>query len=74
MHEPSTPKNYTLSHLRQLQENWPVVQDADVDGVHEARIVTRRIRAVLPYVACRKRLRSTFVASPARSAAYASST
>jgi CHAD domain-containing protein len=51
MHEPSTPKNYTLSHLRQLQENWPVVQDADVDGVHQARIITRRIRAVLPYVA-----------------------
>jgi len=51
MHEPTTPKDYTLSHLRQLQESWPAVQDADVDGVHQARIVTRRIRAVLPYVA-----------------------
>lgn len=42
------PQRFALEHVRQLEEFWPQVRDGDPEGVHQARVATRRIRAALP--------------------------
>jgi CHAD domain-containing protein len=37
-----------LSNLDTLQTKWGLVRDGDVDGIHDARVATRRLRAALP--------------------------
>lgn len=50
MPQPSTPRGYALSHLQHLEALWSGVHDADVEAVHDARVTTRRVRAVLPFI------------------------
>jgi CHAD domain-containing protein len=37
-----------LSNLETLQTTWGLVRDGDVEGIHDARLATRRLRAALP--------------------------
>jgi CHAD domain-containing protein len=50
MSQPSSPRTYALQQLHELDRHWSAVHDGDVEGVHEARVATRRIRAALPFV------------------------
>ena len=43
-----TPHSLLQQQVCSLQNNTPAVLDGGVDGVHAARIATRRIRALLP--------------------------
>ena len=44
------PRAVVLEHVDQLEHLWPKVRDGDVDGIHQARVASRRIRAALPLV------------------------
>jgi CHAD domain-containing protein len=50
MAQPSTPRDYALTHLCRLESLWSAVHDADVFAVHDARVATRRVRAAVPFV------------------------
>jgi CHAD domain-containing protein len=41
------PSNF-LSNLDALRSRLPLVSDGDSDGIHDARVATRRLRAALP--------------------------
>jgi CHAD domain-containing protein len=43
-----TPRTLLQRHLNDLLAYLPAVFDGDVEGVHQARIATRRLREVLP--------------------------
>ena len=44
----TTPETILQSQTEALLAQLPSVLDGDADGVHDARVATRRIRAVLP--------------------------
>lgn len=44
------PYSILRSRLNELSSLLPAVRDADVDAVHDARVVTRRLREILPVV------------------------
>lgn len=43
-----TVSEVVLSNLETLQTKWGLVRDGDVEGIHDARVATRRLRAALP--------------------------
>lgn len=43
-----TPHNLLERHLDSLLSHLPAVRDGDVEGIHQARVATRRLREVLP--------------------------
>jgi CHAD domain-containing protein len=43
-----TVSDVVLSNLDTLQTTWGSVRDGDVQGIHDARVATRRLRAALP--------------------------
>ena len=43
-----TPQSLLQQQVSSLQNHTPAVLDGGVDGVHAARIATRRIRELLP--------------------------
>jgi CHAD domain-containing protein len=42
---------FVARNLNALQSQWRGVRDGDIESVHQARVATRRIRAVLPLLA-----------------------
>jgi len=49
-----TVSDVILSSLQTLQAKWPAVRDGDVEGIHDARVATRRLRAALPLLSSRR--------------------
>jgi CHAD domain-containing protein len=43
-----TVSDVVLSSLETLHTKWGLVRDGDVEGIHDARVATRRLRAALP--------------------------
>ena len=44
----TTVAHVILSNLDALGSRLPLVSDGDADGIHDARVATRRLRAALP--------------------------
>jgi CHAD domain-containing protein len=44
----TTPATILQTHIETLLGQLPCVFDGDVDGIHDARVATRRIREILP--------------------------
>jgi CHAD domain-containing protein len=42
-----SPQRFVLDHLHSLEQLWTKVRDGDPESVHQARVMTRRIRAGL---------------------------
>jgi CHAD domain-containing protein len=47
----TTPETLWYKHLEAIRDSWPEVRRGDTEALHQARVVSRRIREVLPVVA-----------------------